>query len=191
MYCTNCGALLDKEAIFCPSCGMRVAVDFDARDTANPENTANSASSPAASNDLTQPLSSDETKQILEDNGEAFAAQEVTDDLDDSGLFVDNTSMNEAFLVADNAPTEYIPAAANAPVSAVAARQAASPRRDRSTIIAAVAIAVLVLATCAVVAIIFGPAKSPMRIWYSLPQKKLPLLRQRQIPRMQKPRRLK
>lgn len=159
MYCTNCGALLDKEAKFCTHCGMQVVADFDARDTANPENTANSASSPAASNDLTQPLSSDETKQILEDNGEAFAAQEVTDDLDDSGLFVDNTSMNEAFLVADNAPTEYIPAAANAPVSAVAARQAASPRRDRSTIIAAVATAVLVLATCAVLAIIFWPSE--------------------------------
>ena len=164
MFCTSCGALLDKEAIFCPSCGMRVAVDFDARDTANPENTANSASSPAASNDLTQPLSSDETKQILEDNGEAFAAQEVTDDLDDSGLFVDNTSMNEAFLVADNAPTEYIPVAANAPVSPVVVRQAAAPRRDRNTIIAAVAIAVIVLATCAVLAIIFWPSEKPNEV---------------------------
>lgn len=158
MYCTNCDALLDEQAKFCPNCGTRVAVDFAVQAVANP---VNPASKPATSNDLTQPLSSDESKQMLEDNRKAFAAQEAVDGLDDSGLFVDNTSLDETFLTADNAPTEYVPVAANAPVSPVVARQAATPRRDRNTIIAAVAIAVIVLATCAVLAIIFWPSEKP------------------------------
>ncbi|ERI05855.1 zinc ribbon domain-containing protein [Atopobium sp. oral taxon 810] len=158
MYCTNCDALLDEQAKFCPNCGTRVAVDFAVQAVANP---VNPASKPATSNDLTQPLSRDESKQILEGNHEAFAAQEAADGQDDLGLFVDTTNLDETFLMEDNAPTEYIPVAANAPVSPVVVRQAATPRRDRNTIIAAVAIAVIVLATCAVLAIIFWPSEKP------------------------------
>ncbi|WP_298579152.1 zinc ribbon domain-containing protein [uncultured Olegusella sp.] len=169
MFCTNCGALLDKEAKFCPSCGMQVVADFAARAAANP---AKPASSPDASNDLTQSLPHDESKQILENNHEAFATQEVVDVQDDSGLFVDTTSLDETFLMEDNAPTEYIPVAANAPVSPVVVRQAAAPRRDRNTIIAAVAIAVIVLATCAMLAIIFWPSEKPNEVAVQPPVEK-------------------